>query len=240
MLRKIVHIDEALCDGCGRCIPACAEGAITLVGGKARLAADVLCDGVGACLGDCPQGAISVIEREAPPFDASMVASRGAPARAPDPEPVCPGSRPRVLPRRGLSVVSDPLVPPPSAASRGALGHWPVQLHLVPAGAPFLRGVDLLVAADCVPFACPSFHAELLAGRAVVVGCPKLDDLPAYVEKLTRILERQDGPTRVTVARMVVPCCAGLSAAARRAAASSGRGIPVREVVVGLDGVLQG
>jgi ferredoxin len=260
MLRKIVQIDEALCDGCGDCIPSCAEGAIALVGGKARLSADVLCDGLGACLGDCPRGAITVVEREAAPFDERAVAAHlrhpstrahtppraPAPAACPGPEPSpqtgqgCPGSRPRSLGGRGLAVLSGPSGPPLAPqGGAGSLSHWPVQLHLVPVRAPFFQGADLLVAADCVPFACPSFHADLLAGRALVVGCPKLDDLGGYVEKLTRILG-EGGPRSVTVARMEVPCCAGLAAAARQAAAASGRQVPVREVVAGVDGRLRG
>ncbi len=262
MLRKIVQIDEALCDGCGNCIPSCAEGAIALVGGKARLAADVLCDGLGACLGDCPRGAITVVEREAAAFDEQAVAAHlghpstrphpegHAQARAltlcPSPEPApqagqgCPGSRPRSLGGRGLAVLpgtSGPPLAPQGGA--GSLSNWPVQLHLVPVRAPFFQGADLLVAADCVPFACPSFHADLLAGRALVVGCPKLDDLGGYVEKLTRILG-EGGPRSVTVARMEVPCCAGLTAAARRAVEASGRQVPVREVIAGVDGTLRG
>ncbi|HYD39236.1 MAG TPA: 4Fe-4S dicluster domain-containing protein [Anaeromyxobacter sp.] len=247
-IRKVVRIDEERCDGCGDCVPSCAEGAIAIVDGKARLASDVLCDGLGACLGECPRGAISIEEREAEAFDEAAVARHlgrapaphGAPA-APAPA-ACPGSAPRTLPRRGLAVVSEPAGPAARAGARGAgaLAHWPVQLRLVPVGAPFLAGADLLVAADCVPFAYPSFHAELLAGRAVVVGCPKLDDLPAYADKLTAILGRPDGPVRVTVARMEVPCCAGITAAAQHAAARAGRDVPVREVVVGVDGVVRG
>ncbi len=238
MLRKILHIDEALCDGCGKCVPACAEGAIVLAGGKARLA-DVLCDGLGACLGECPRGALSVVEREAEPFELAPAPPRSGAAPAGAELPACPGARPRAVAGRGLAVLPDTPAPGSRGPGAGALAHWPVQLRLVPAEAEFLRGADLLVAADCVPFACPSFHAELLAGRAVVVGCPKLDDLPGYLEKLTRILGREDGPTRVTVARMEVPCCAGLSAAAHRAARASGRAIPVQEVVAGVDGSLR-
>jgi NAD-dependent dihydropyrimidine dehydrogenase PreA subunit len=248
VIREVVHIDEERCDGCGDCVPSCAEGAIAIVEGKARLASDALCDGLGACLGECPRGAISIEEREAEAFDEAAVAenlgrmpaSRHGHGQSHAPA-ACPGSAPRSLPRRGLSIVSGPAGPAARAgAGPGALAHWPVQLRLVPAGAPFLAGADLLVAADCVPFAYPAFHADLLAGRAVVVGCPKLDDLPAYAEKLGAILSRADGPAQVTVARMEVPCCAGLTAAVRHAAARAGREVPVREVVVGVDGVRNG
>jgi NAD-dependent dihydropyrimidine dehydrogenase PreA subunit len=260
MLRKIVLIDEAKCDGCGECVPACAEGAIAMVGGKARLAADVLCDGLGACLGECPRGAITVVEREAEAFDEEAVRRhlRSTAARAPDPrEPPaparprlsivaandlssgggCPGSRPMTIPRRGLGVV--PSGPGPAAAGESRLAQWPVQLHLVPIAAPFFRGADLLVAADCVPFAYPRFHDELLAGRALVVGCPKLDDLSAYVEKLGRIFAANELRS-VTVVRMEVPCCGGISMAARQALEGSGSRIPFRDVVVGVDGAIRG
>jgi Fe-S-cluster-containing hydrogenase component 2 len=270
MIRKIVQIDEARCDGCGQCIPACAEGAIALVDGKARLSSDVLCDGLGACLGECPQGAITVIEREASAFDEAAVEAHlqtsrpggaprppaAAPARprprlsivpgdgAGDAGGGCPGSRSMALPRRALSVVpaggaAAPVAPPGDAPGESRLAHWPVQLHLVNPAAPWLRGVDLLVAADCVPFAYARFHDDLLAGRAVVVGCPKLDDLAAYVEKLTAIF-RTAAPRSVTVARMEVPCCGGISMAARRALEAAGHSAPFRDVVVGVDGALRG
>ncbi|HEY6004600.1 MAG TPA: 4Fe-4S binding protein [Anaeromyxobacter sp.] len=270
MLRKIVRIDEAKCDGCGQCVPACAEGAIALSGGKARLSSDVLCDGLGACLGECPQGAIEVIEREADAFDEAAVklhlaaggggptahaARKAAPApsspppraRLPifghgsAPEGGCPGSRPMTLPRRGLAVVPDAPAPALAAGpSESRLGQWPVQLHLVPVNAPYFRGADLLVAADCVPFAHPRFHEDLLAGRALVVGCPKLDDLASYVEKLGRIFAANEIKS-VTVARMEVPCCGGISMAARRSLADAGKeAVPLRDVVVGVDGAVRG
>ena len=214
MMRKIVQIDEARCDGCGLCIPSCAEGAIALVDGKARLSADALCDGLGACLGECPQGAITVIEREAADFDEAAVkanlAKSGVPAHGGHALPSRPAPLTAVPPaqaaRPRLSIVSDPPPrraaavparararsrrgPPTRRAPRGAaqsrLGQWPVQLHLVPVTAPYFQGADLLVAADCVPFAYAGFHDELLAGRALVVGCPKLDDNAFYAEKLT-------------------------------------------------------
>jgi Fe-S-cluster-containing hydrogenase component 2 len=261
MRRKIVQIDEEKCDGCGECVPSCAEGAIALVNGKARLSADVLCDGLGACLGECPRGAITVVEREAEAFDEAAVEAHlgrlgqahgthaAAPAVArprlpiapdgPAPGGGCPGSAPRTLPRRGLSVVpsgTGPALPAPGAESR--LGQWPVQLHLVPVAAPYFRGADLLVAADCVPFAYARFHDDLLAGKALVVGCPKLDDVRAYAEKLGRILASNDVRS-VTVVRMEVPCCGGISAAARHGLAASGKDLPFRDVVVAVDGTIR-
>jgi NAD-dependent dihydropyrimidine dehydrogenase PreA subunit len=250
--RKIVQIDEAKCDGCGQCVPACAEGAISLAGGKARLAADVLCDGLGACLGECPRGAIRIEEREAAPFDHAAVEmhlARAGPAAPPprprlavvtDPGPAgggCPGSASRSLPRRPLSVVPDEETPRP-AGRESRLAHWPVQLHLVPPQAPWLRDADLLVAADCVPFAYARFHEDLLEGRVVVVGCPKLDDLRAYLDKLAAIFATAS-PRSVTVARLEVPCCGGISAVARQALAQAGSPAPFREVVVSVDGVLR-
>ncbi|WP_242361863.1 ATP-binding protein [Anaeromyxobacter sp. SG17] len=271
MIRKIVQIDEARCDGCGQCIPSCAEGAIALVNGKARLSADVLCDGLGACLGECPQGAITVIEREAAAFDEAAVKTHlektGAPGHAHAHAPAHPAqpaaSAPPPRPRPQLSIVSDPgpaagagcpgsrprtlsprPVPLPSRAGSGAgpaqsrLGQWPVQLHLVPVTAPYFQGADLLVAADCVPFAYAGFHDELLAGKALVVGCPKLDDNRFYAEKLTEILTCSDIRS-VTVARMEVPCCGGIAMSARHAVAASGKALPLRDVVVGVDGALR-
>jgi NAD-dependent dihydropyrimidine dehydrogenase PreA subunit len=249
-IRKIVRIDEALCDGCGECIPSCAEGAIAVVEGKARVLAEALCDGLGACIGLCPRGAITVEDREAEPFDEAQVRARwsAAPALTPAvPRPaVSPPGRPRLTIVQGSGPAACPTVPTASvslASSRATpgasrLGHWPVQLELVSPEAPFLRGADLLVAADCVPFACPGFHEDLLRGRALVIGCPKLDDVRGAVAKLEAIF-RAAGVRSVTVARMEVPCCAGLSAAARRGLAAAGASAPVTEVVVGVDGTLR-
>jgi Pyruvate/2-oxoacid:ferredoxin oxidoreductase delta subunit len=257
MLRKVVQIDEARCDGCGQCLTACAEGAIALVGGKARLVADVYCDGLGACLGDCPQDAITVVERDAAAFDEAAVGEHlKRLGRAPLPGPVaalqgaapaprahagCPGSAPRELPRRGLPVVAEAPGPPAAPAPRqggSTLGHWPVQLRLVPVTAPWLGGADLLVAADCVPFAYASFHADFLAGRTVLVGCPKLDDNQAYAAKLADLFSRNQVRS-VTVVRMEVPCCGGLSWAVREGLARSGQQVPLRDVVIGVDGAVR-
>lgn len=245
MKRKIIEIDETKCDGCGKCIDACHEGALALVNGKAKCVKDSFCDGLGTCSGDCPRGALSITEREAPEFDNAAVQaaqrSAGEPAVqgrahlghvAHHAHGGCPGSALRTLdgsPPAEASSQTDP--PPPSS-----LGHWPIQLMLVPPHAPFLKGADLVVCADCAPFAVPDFHARYLAGRAVVIGCPKLDDLPLYSDKLATMV-REAHPRRLTVVRMEVPCCRGIAQAAIQAALSSGfDDFPVEEHIVGVRG----
>jgi ferredoxin len=233
--RKIVRIDESKCDGCGECVPSCAEGAIEIVEGKAKLVSDRLCDGLGACLGHCPLGAITVEERDSDPFEeAAVLAHRSREAEHPGHPSGCPSARlmqfaaPGRLP---LTKADDA----PSAA--GALRHWPVQLHLVPPTAPFFRGADLLICAPCVPVAMPDFHARLLQGRSVALACPKLDDQTGYLEKLALIFARAE-PRSVTVARMSVPCCGGLLRLVRQARDVAGSDLPITDVVVGHDGVV--
>ncbi|MBI5546064.1 MAG: 4Fe-4S binding protein [Deltaproteobacteria bacterium] len=244
MKRKIIEIDEAKCDGCGQCVDACHEGALALIDGKARLVKDIFCDGLGACIGECPTGALKIIEREAPAFDASAVeaAQRSGPGAAHPPAHHghghggggCPGAALRSLEQApGPSESDSPDQPPPSA-----LGHWPVQLMLVPPHAPFLKGADLVVCADCVPFTVPDFHARYLQGRAVVVGCPKLDDLEHYFQKLAAMI-REARPRRLTVLRMEVPCCRGISQAAIQAALASTESFPVEEHVIGVRGGIE-
>jgi ferredoxin len=225
--RKVVEIDEERCDGCGLCVKACAEGAITMVAGKARLVGDAFCDGLGACLGECPRGAIRVVEREAAPFDREEVERRLAAPRAP--VAACPGSGVRAWPTSKLKVEVEgqPIL--------SSLGHWPVQLMLVPPHAPYLVGADLLVCADCVPFAVPDFHARYLHGRAVLVGCPKLDDLSHYAEKLRQVVQVAR-PRKITALRMEVPCCSGIARVTLQAAAWPGAGTPVEVHTVGIKG----
>ena len=244
MLRKIVEIDEDKCNGCGLCVPSCAEGAITMVDGKARLAADNLCDGLGACLGDCPQDAIRIIDREADEFDEAAVEQHlqetqpeNAAATAPHDRHHhaagggCPGSR-------VMSFAAEPAQDAgtaPGERQTSELRQWPVQLHLVPVTAPYFQNADLLVAADCAPFAYGGFHRDFLAGKALVIGCPKLDDLNIYQQKLTEIF-RSSTIKSVTVVRMEVPCCCGIVAVTRKALADSGKDIPFSEVTVGIQG----
>lgn len=241
-VRKVVKIDEELCDGCGDCVPACEEGAIQVVDGKARLVSDVYCDGLGACLGECPQDAISIEEREAEDFDQVAVERHleklgsGPPAHAHPPalECGCPGSASRSLEpapvpgKEGAAADAEPSM----------LRNWPVQIKLVPVKAPYLQGADLLIAADCVPFAYRGFHARFLAGKTLLVGCPKLDDAEVYVEKLARLFIHNDVRS-VEIAIMEVPCCMGLEHIVGRAVQASGKSVPVTLSVIGVRGEIK-
>lgn len=248
-VRNIVKIDEELCDGCGECVPSCAEGAIQIIDGKARLVADNLCDGLGDCLGTCPQGAITVEPREAESFDEAAVkahlkataedsgAGATKPAQAPQAQihagGGCPGSAMRKLAMTG-SATDAPTSQTATTPSR--LGHWPVQLHLLPVAGDIWNDADLLVAADCVPFAMPDFHERLLNGKTVAVGCPKLDDISQYVEKLTTIFANNNIKS-VTVAHMIVPCCTGIVMAVKQALAASGKkDMKLRDLVIDVTG----
>ncbi len=241
MKRNIVHIDQEKCDGCGLCVPSCAEGAIKIVNGKAVLSADNLCDGLGACLGECPKDAISIIEREADEFDAALVEQlrHGAGGQAAEHKHQhahhgggCPGSRMMTL---------KPAPPKQeekreSGSSQSQLGQWPVQLFLVPPNAPYFQDADLLITADCVPLAYADYHRDFLAGRAVVMGCPKQPDAgQAYIDKLTQIF-RASTIKSVTVLAMEVPCCGGIVMAAKQALAASGKDIPFEVVTIGIRG----
>lgn len=230
-IRNVVRIDEDLCDGCGDCVPACEEGAIQVIDGKARLVSDVYCDGLGACLGQCPQGAISIEEREADEFDEAAVARHLGGLAAT--QCGCPGSTVRDL--RPAACTDEDAV---EDAGPSMLRNWPVQIKLVPVRAPYLDGADLLIAADCVPFACRGFHGRFLAGRTLLVGCPKLDDADFYIEKLAEMFRLNDVRS-VQIAIMEVPCCMGLEHIVGRALQASGKSVPVTLSVVGVRGDLE-
>ena len=204
-LRQIIRIDEDKCTGCGQCIIDCAEGALQIVDGKAKLIGELYCDGLGACLGGCPTGALTIEEREADAFDETAVEELLAKHEKAGPMPCgCPGSAMHSF------EASSPAAAPTTQLEPSGLSQWPVQLMLIPPGAPFLVGADILVCADCVPFAMPNFHTRYLNGRAVLVGCPKLDDAAHYRQKLEAIFAEAK-PKSITVLRMEVPCCCGLS-----------------------------
>jgi len=238
--RKIVKIDEEKCTGCGLCIPNCAEGALQIVDGKARLVSEKFCDGLGACLGHCPEDAITVIEREAEDFDEKAVEvhlhKKEETQPKPQPQPVfngCPSSRPMHF--KVNEIESDREV---IGSSVSMLSHWPVQLKLVPINAPYFQDADLLIAADCVPFAYPNFHQDFLKGKTVVVGCPKLDDVQFYKEKLTEIF-KANSIKSITVPYMEVPCCFGLVKAIEDAIAASGKNIPLKKIKIGIRGEIK-
>jgi len=238
--RKIIQIDEELCNGCGQCVPSCAEGAIQLVNGKARLISDQYCDGLGACLGECPQDALKIIEREANEFDEKAVEEllKNSSRESARPHEAlasgCPSARAKVFSpaaknqQRAASAA-------PAERPASALGHWPVQISLVQPGAAFLKNADLLVAADCTPVAYPHFHQDFLAGKTVMIGCPKFDDTEAYVDKFARIFKTANIKS-VMVVVMEVPCCQGLPVIVKEGMELAGKDIPLEKVVISAEG----
>jgi Pyruvate/2-oxoacid:ferredoxin oxidoreductase delta subunit len=244
--RKLIRIDEEKCDGCGLCVPACAEGAIQIIGGKARLVSETYCDGLGACLGKCPQDAITIEEREAVPFDSEEVEKhlknlqKKSSHQATFPSANltgislgCPGSRARSINNAVQS--NKKLSPEEEIPSR--LHNWPVQLHLAPLNAPYFNNAHLLIAADCVPFAFADFHRRFIDGRTVLIACPKLDDTQAYHGKLIEIF-RRNNIRQIEICFMEVPCCFGLVHLIRTAIADSGKDIPLKLYKLGIGGEL--
>ncbi len=229
-IRPIIHIDEDKCTGCGACIVHCAEGALAIVDGKARVVRESLCDGLGACLGHCPEGALTLSEREAEPFDEQAALAHAAQAAPPLPCG-CPGSQTMVLAPRAHPAAEH-------LPAGSALGHWPVKLRLLPEEAPFLWGASLLLLADCAALACPTLHRQFLPGRVVALACPKFEDRVATVAKLARILGHA-GIRDVTVLEMEVPCCAGLSQLTVQALAEAGRDLPARRVILSRSGSVE-
>lgn len=235
-MRKIVSIDEERCDGCGLCVPACAEGALQIIDGKAKLVSEIYCDGLGACLGECPQGAIIIEERQVEGFDEEAVSLHLKQQEAAREESPCgcPSAAMATFARQAESTAT----PEATSLMPSALGHWPVQLTLVPPSAPFLKGSDLILTADCVPFAYAGFHQRFLKGHSLLVACPKLDDFESHLAKLTEVV-RRSGIKSLTVLRMEVPCCSGLTMMAGQALKLSGRDIPLREEVISIRGEIE-
>jgi len=253
MKRRIIHIDQEKCNGCGACANACHEGAIGMVEGKAKLLSDAYCDGLGDCLPACPAGAITFTEREALAYDEAAVAANRerraggtagrenaggtAPAsrHAAPQAGGCPGRQIRTMTHRAAEVPAGN--PPAADGPASALGQWPCQIRLVPADAPYFDGAELLIAADCTAYAYAAMHRDVMRGKITLIGCPKLDDAD-YREKLTAILSQNDIRS-LTVARMEVPCCGGLEYAAREALRASGKRIPWLVLTVTVDGTLR-
>ncbi len=236
MIRKIIHIDQDKCNGCGACAAACHEGAIGMVDGKARLLRDDYCDGLGDCLPACPTGAITFVEREAAEYDrAAVEENQRKKAGHPGHKGLpffggCPGSRMQTLGHKEAA-------PAPASAvgqTPSQLGQWPCQIKLVPVNAPYFQGAKLLIAADCTAYAYANMHSQFMRGKITLIGCPKLDSVD-YSEKLTQIIRDNDIQS-VTVVRMEVPCCGGLEMAAKTALQNSGKFIPWQVVTISIDG----
>ena len=239
MIRKIIHIDEEKCNGCGLCADACHEGAIELADGKAKLVRENFCDGFGDCLPACPTGAITFEEREAPAYDEAAVKEAQKEQTKEENtmhdhrhEGGCPGSQMMQFNREtGDQGAADPA---PAARPVSGLGQWPCQIKLMPPQAPFYDGAKLLIAADCTAYAYAAMHEDFMRGKATIIGCPKLDAVD-YTEKLTEIIRDNDIKS-VTIVRMDVPCCGGLQRAAENALRNSGKFIPWQVVTVSRDG----
>ena len=245
MIRRIIHIDEEKCNGCGACADACHESAIGMVNGKAKLLRDDYCDGLGDCLPACPTGAITFEEREAAAYDeAAVMANKqkkeaAANIEASAKSPVahgCPGQRIAQFNRQNTtdSASGDAVASSAPAAITSQLSQWPVQIKLAPVTAPYFNGAKLLIAADCTAYAYANFHQDFIRGKITLVGCPKLDGVD-YSEKLTEIIAANDIKS-VTIVRMEVPCCGGLEHAAVTALKNSGKFIPWQVVTISIDG----
>ncbi len=239
VMRKIIEIDDERCDGCGQCVPSCAEGAIEVVDGKARVVAEKYCDGLGACLGECPNHALTILEREADDFDEEAVEKyliekdRASTTEDQPKFEECPSNRLQSF--KPLTPCRTANFPRVQSGEISELTHWPVQIHLVPPTAPFLKGADLLIAADCAPVAYPRFHQDLLKGKVVMLGCPKFDDVDAYLQKFSDIFRTAD-IKGITTVIMEVPCCSALPTIISKAMEASGNRIPREKIVVSAQG----
>ena len=240
-IRKIIEIDEKICDGCGNCVLACAEGAIDIINGKAKVIGDQYCDGLGACIGDCPQGALKIIERQADAFDEKAVEqllSKQKENKASFPAFSCPSSAMKTFPMENL--ISDNKQEKQNdglsdSRVKSYLGHWPVQIRLVPSNAPFLKNADLVVAADCVSVVYPNFHQDFLNNKAIMIGCPKFDNNDEAIEKFYSIFVESKIKS-ITCVIMQVPCCSVLPLIIRKAYEKSKTDILFREIIISVKG----
>ena len=227
MLRKIINIDEELCDGCGLCIPACAEGALKIIDGKAKMISDKYCDGLGACMGDCPKGALTIEERDAEEFDEVAVEEYLSTLQNNEEKTLpcgCPSSKIQTF--KSADSCCENIEKYDSAVT-----NWPIKIKLIPADAPFLKNADLLIMADCSPAVFPDMHKNMLKGKILMIGCPKFDDAAAYIEKFKLIFENSD-IKNITLAIMEVPCCSGFSFIVEKGLTKAGKNIPVNKIII--------
>lgn len=237
MKRKIIQIDEKMCNGCGLCINACHEGALQLVNGKARLISESYCDGLGDCLPECPTGAINIVEREASVYDEEAVKKNMEKMKANDTLACgCPGTHARIIENKPAAQAQVQTQVQESNAGKieSQLRQWPCQIKLIPVNAPYLDNANLLIAADCTAYAYANIHQEYMKNRITLIGCPKLDDTD-YSEKLSEILKHNEIKS-ITVLRMEVPCCGGIVQAVKKALINSGKMVPWNAVTISTDG----
>lgn len=239
VLRKIIEIDEKLCNGCGLCVKGCAEGALQIIDGKARVVSDTFCDGLGACIGECPTGALCIVEKEVVPFDEKAVKKHLAEKEKPTVPFGCPSTHIHIFDKPSVGAANK-LTNIEGVKEESSLTNWPIQIKLIPAGAPFLKGADLLVLADCTAVAFPTLHRDLIKGKVVMMGCPKFDDVQEYVDKFTDIFKSADIKSVTTVV-MEVPCCSGLPNIIKKGMEAANKKIPMQEIVLSLRGkILKG
>lgn len=237
ILRKIIEIDEELCNGCGNCVTGCDEGALQIIDGKAKVVSETFCDGLGACIGECPTGALKIVEREAPPFDEEAVKKHLA-KKENESETMpcgCPSTHIQIFDKPSACAEANKPQRFAGVQEESALTHWPVQIKLIPADAPFLKGADLLVLADCTAVAFPSLHRDLMTGKVVMMGCPKFDDVQEYVRKFADIFKTA-GIRSTTVVVMEVPCCSSMPMIVRKGMEAAGKSVPMTEIVLSLRG----
>ena len=241
IMRKIIEIDEELCDGCGLCVPDCAEGSLVVIDGKAKMISDNLCDGLGACLGSCPQGALKIIEREADDFDEEAVEEHLAKqknqgeTKAPKTSG-CPSAQLKTFaPQTPCQTANKPVMA--AGGGTSSLTHWPVQIRLVPPGAEFLQGADLLVAADCSAVSAPNFQMDFLTGKVVMMGCPKFDDAESYVQRFSEIIANCNLKS-ITILIMEVPCCSSMNGIIQKAMERAGKNVPVEQITLSTQGAV--
>ena len=240
-MRKIIKIDEELCNGCGLCVPDCAEGSLVIIDGKAKMISDNLCDGLGACLGSCPQGALQIIEREADDFDEKAVEEHLAKQKTQEetktPETSgCPSAQLKTFaPQTPCQTANKPVMA--AGGGTSSLTHWPVQIRLVPPSAEFLQGADLLVAADCAAVSAPNFQTDFLTGKVVMMGCPKFDDAESYVQRFSEIIANCNLKS-ITILIMEVPCCSSMNGIIQKAMEQAGKNVPVEQITLSTQGAV--
>ena len=242
-IRKIIEIDEELCDGCGQCVPDCAEGSLQIIDGKARLVEDKLCDGLGACLGSCPQGALKIIEREADEFDEEAVEEflkkqKQQASLDNSRSPLhsgggCPSARLQTFAPQ--SPCQSANIPVNQGDVASALTHWPIQIRLIPPTAPFLQNADVLIAADCTAVAVPGFQEKYLQDKVVMMGCPKFDDAEGYINKFADIINTAN-LNSITILIVEVPCCSAMNVIVKKAFEKAGKSVPVEQITVSTRG----